>query len=326
MDSNIENSLIIPVYKNEENIKPLIQAINDISVHLSEGFEVIFVIDGSPDNSYQKICEETKNVRFSHQILILSRNFGSFTAIRTGMEHARGQYLAVMAADLQEPIELIVDFFNVLKKDSCDLVLGERLTRDDPKMNSILSGLYWRFYRKCVQPEIPKGGVDIFACNNTVKNAILKINEPNSSLIAQLFWVGFRRMYIPYHRKAREHGNSGWSFKKRIKYMLDSIFSFSDFPIMAILWVGIFSLFISFILGFVTLFSKISGLISTPGYSTTTLLILFMGSSILTTQGIIGCYLWRTFENTKKRPLSLICKHEIFVFNKEKNVEFNKGD
>lgn len=311
MNNKIVNSLVIPIYMNEVNIKPLISAINEISTSINSGLEVVFVVDGSPDRSAEILNSESVNFNFQYQILNLSRNFGSFTAIRTGLEYARGEYVAVMAADLQEPIALIVDFFKTLQNNTCDIVFGQRLTRSDPKITSLLSKIYWTFYRKFVQPEIPKGGVDIFACNSLVKESLLKIQEPNSSLIAQLFWVGYRRTFIPYNRQTRQHGKSSWCFKKRLKYMLDSIFSFSDFPIMAMLWLGSISLLISFILGLITLISKLTGFIDTPGYSTTTLLLLFIGSSILTTQGIIGCYLWRTFENTKKRPLRLISSHLV---------------
>ena len=310
MNEIFEHSLIIPIYGNENNIKPLVNAINNIVKYVSSRFEVVFVIDGSPDKSYENLLKEIEFFHFSYQIITLSRNFGSFTAIRVGMEHARGKKIAVMAADLQEPIDLIVTFFKVLDEDVCDLVLGERLSRDDPKVSSIFSTLYWKFYKKFVQPEIPTGGVDIFACNSLVRDAILRIQEPNSSLVAQLFWVGYRRMFIPYKRKTREIGKSSWTFKKKFKYMLDSIFSFSDFPIMAILWLGSLSLLISIIIALFTVIAKFTGFIDAPGYSTTTILILFMSSTILTTQGIIGCYLWRTFENTKRRPLSLVSTHK----------------
>lgn len=158
MSESIEHSLIIPIYGNENNIKPLINAINNIVEDVSSKFEVVFVIDGSPDKSYDNLLKEIEFFLFSYQIISLSRNFGSFTAIRVGMEHARGKKIAVMAADLQEPIDLIVTFFKLLDEDVCDLVLGERLSRDDPKVSSTFSTLYWKFYKKFVQPEIPTGG------------------------------------------------------------------------------------------------------------------------------------------------------------------------
>jgi glycosyltransferase involved in cell wall biosynthesis len=302
----IKRSLIIPIYKNEANIPGLFAALSKLSNNLDEGLEVIFVVDGSPDKSYDLISQRIHEFSYDSVLILLSRNFGSFTAIRTGLQHARGKHIAVMAADLQEPPELIEQFFELLKKDAADVVFGQRMQRNDPPVQKFLANAYWNIYRKVILPDIPSGGVDIFACNQRVKSAVLSIEEPNSSLVAQLFWVGFRRSFIPYERQERQEGKSSWSLKKRIKYMLDSIFSYSDFPIMTVLWVGLTGLLITAAVGTVTLVAKLMGWIDVPGYTTMTLAILFFGSAILTTQGIIGCYLWRAFENTKKRPISIV--------------------
>jgi len=302
----ITKSLVIPVYKNEGNIPSLLIALIKLANNLGSGFEVIFVVDGSPDRSYELLSVAIHKCPYKAQLISLSRNFGSFTAIRTGLEHAKGEYVAVMAADLQEPPELIEQFFDILGKNAADVVFGERIQRDDPTAQKFLANSYWNMYRKIVLPDIPSGGVDIFACNQQVKSAVLSIEEPNSSLIAQLFWVGFRRSFIPYERQERQVGKSAWSLKKRIKYMLDSVFSYSDFPIMLILWVGLAGLFVTAAVGTVTLLAKLMGWIDVPGYTAMILVTLFFGSAILATQGIIGCYLWRAFENTKKRPISII--------------------
>ncbi len=304
----IEYSLIIPVYNNEENLPHLFSAITEFSSKYKDNFETVFVVDGSPDHSYQLLLSKLDDLPFRSQLVLHSRNFGAFTAIRTGMEHAEGEYIAVMAADLQEPINLIETFFDHLCKDKSDIVFGKRIEREDPPVRKFLAKSYWKLYRKFVLPEIPEGGVDVFACNRTVSETILSIEEPNSSLIAQLFWVGYRRDFIPYERQERQHGESAWGLRKRLRYMLDSIFSYSDLPIMAVLWLGAFSCLITFSLGFVTLLGKLFGLIETPGYTTLILIILFLFSILLLTQGIIGCYLWRAFENTKKRPLNIIIK------------------
>ena len=316
-EQTITKSLIIPVYGNEENIPYLIPAVENIAKNQCSGFEAVFVIDGSPDNSLALLQEAMKTASFSMQIISHSRNFGSFVAIRTGMEHDKGEYLAVMAADLQEPPELVEQFFDILEKDAADIVFGQRVGRNDPPIRRFLADTYWNFYRRVVQPGVPKGGVDIFGCNRRAKEIIMEIREPNSSLVAQLFWVGFRRSFVTYERKKREHGESAWGLRRRIRYMLDSIFSYSDFPIMSVLWVGMLGLFITFLMGGITLFGKLFGLIDEPGYTGIVLLILFFGSSILTTQGILGCYLWRAFENTKRRPLSIVSA-------KEDNTNFEK--
>lgn len=302
----ISKSLIIPVYRNAVNIPSLLKAIEVIAQNYGNTFEAIFVVDGSPDNSYDLLNEHLAKKSFSSQLIALSRNFGSFLAIRTGMEHARGKFIAVMAADLQEPPKLIKEFFTALESNSADVIFGARNKRNDSFWQSFMANSFWAIYRKIVNSEMPKGGVDIFACNQKAKEAVLAIKESHSSLINNLFWIGFRRLFIPYERKEREHGKSAWSFSKRFRYMIDSIFSFSDYPILFVLWTGVIGVFLSLIVGVATIIAKLSGLISVPGYTTIVIVVSFLGSAIMMTQGVLGCYLWRTFENTKKRPLTIV--------------------
>ena len=299
-------SLIIPIYKNRKNIPSLLIALDELSEHYHNNLEVVFVVDGSPDDSYELLEFAIKKVSYCAQLIALSRNFGSFTAIRTGMEAASGEFVAVLAADLQEPPELIKKFFSVLEKDEADIVFGKRTKRNDPWMQKILASIYWAGYRRFIIPEMPAGGVDVFGCNQLVRNAVLSIKEPNSSLIAQLFWVGFRRRFEPYVRRARKEGKSSWGLRKRFRYMMDSILSYSDLPIVVVLWAGALGLALTFLLGGVTILGKVLGFIDVPGYTALVLVNLFFGSALLVTQGIIGSYMWRTFENTKKRPLSII--------------------
>ncbi|BDQ38460.1 glycosyl transferase [Pseudodesulfovibrio nedwellii] len=305
----ISHSLVIPVYGNEENIPHLVLALQKMARAYGESFEVVFVIDGSPDNSLNRILELADG--FNYKTVSHSRNFGSFVAIRTGIEHAEGKYIAVMAADLQEPPHLIEDFFKILEADEADLVFGRRIDRNDPILKKLLSNVYWWFYKKVIEPDLPKGGVDIFACTEEIKKSLLKIEEPNSSLIAQLFWLGYRREFVSYVRQERQHGTSAWGLGKRIRYMIDSVFSYTDLPIMLVLWLGLGSLTVTTTVGIVTIVAKFAGLIAVQGYTAIVLLILFLGSLIITIQGVIGCYLWRTFENTKKRPISLVRSVEV---------------
>lgn len=302
------HSLIIPVYRNAENIAPLLRALAGIDRSVNGDLEVVFVIDGSPDDSGRLILEALPSVEFDARVAFHSRNFGSFIAIRTGLELAKGRYIAVMAADLQEPPELVEEMFRRLSTGDVDVVFGQRVDRSDPALVKLMSKLFWSAYKRFVMPAMPKGGVDIFGCNRDVLDAVLSIEEPNSSLVAQLFWVGFRRDFVPYARRARQHGESGWNFAKRLRYMIDSVLAFTDLPIMLALWLGIVGTVISVILGIVTLIARISGSIEETGYASIILMILFFGSATLTVQGILGCYIWRIAENTKKRPLRIISR------------------
>jgi len=130
-------------------------------------------------------------VRFAWQLVELSRNFGSFAAIRQGLVLARGKCLAVMAADLREPPELIAEFFRELEADKCDVVVGVQTSRADPPLNRLFSRIYWALYRHLIMRDIPAVGVDVFACNRVFRDALLTLEKRNSFLIGQLFWLGF---------------------------------------------------------------------------------------------------------------------------------------
>lgn len=299
-------SLVIPVYRNAENIPSLMAALDSLSSALHGNLEVVFVIDGSPDDSGELIIASP--CRFKSRVIFHSRNFGAFMAIRTGIEHASGDFVAAMAADLQEPPELILKFFELLSADAADIVFGQRISRADPPLKKLLSGVYWSVYRRFVLPAMPKGGVDIFACNRPVRETILSIEEPNSSLIAQLFWAGFRRSFVPYERRARTEGKSAWSLSRRFRYMMDSIFSYTDLPIVIVLWIGVIGCLTSLGFGAMTIVGRLSGDIEERGYTTLVILITFFGSLSLVVQGILGSYLWRALENTKRRPLRVISR------------------
>jgi polyisoprenyl-phosphate glycosyltransferase len=309
---NFRYSLIIPVYGNSDNLPDLMVALRNLAMQLGRSFEVIFVVDGSPDKCWNLLRQALPNESFASQLLLHSRNFGSFPAIRTGFEAARGQFLAAMAADLQEPPELIIDFYRKLETGEADVVFGKRESRDDPMLSRFLSNIFWSIYRKFVIPDMPPGGVDVFGCSRQVLEILFKINESNSSLVGQLFWVGYRRAFLPYKRQKREKGKSQWKFNKRINYLLDSIFSFSDLPVKMLLWSGAFVGMISFLLGTITLFARLMGIINVPGYTMQILFLSFVFSTLLFTQGVIGCYLWRCFENTKSRPLSVVSIQDIY--------------
>lgn len=306
------NSLIIPIYNNENNITYLIEKINDLYEHLSFDLEVIFVIDGSPDNSYELLKDILPKVKFSSKIVLLSRNFGSLNATRTGLKVANGKYFAVMSADLQEPIQLIENFFKTLNQNNFDVVIGVRDSREDPFISKVASNIFWSFYKRFIMKDVPKGGFDVFGCNEAFRNNLLKLSEKNSSLLAQIFWIGFRRKEVKYNRLKRKIGTSQWTFDKKLKYMLDSIFSFSDLPIKLLTIIGAIGIIFFGVTGTITLISKFLNLIDVPGYASIFLSIGFIGAVNIFSLGLIGSYAWRTYENTKARPLSIILKIEEF--------------
>ncbi len=156
-------SLIVPIYKSAANIPGLIEALGRLHQDLGGAVEMVLVVDGSPDESYRLLQEALPKQPYRSTLVALSRNFGSFSAIRAGLAVARGERLAVMAADLQEPPELIVEFDRVLRGGDVDVVVGQRTGRADPAVARLFSNLFWSIYRRWIQPEVPPGGVDISA-------------------------------------------------------------------------------------------------------------------------------------------------------------------
>ena len=302
----VKYSLVSPVFKNESNIESLFSVLHGLNTSLNEELEVVFVIDGSPDRSLDMITQKVAAANFRFRVIELSRNFGSFAAIDVGIKEARGQYFAVMSADLQEPPELVLQIFNSLEHKDFDVAIGTRISRGDSRVNRFMSAAYWRIYRSLINKEIPSGGVDIFGINKRVQSSLSKMNEANSSLIGLLFWIGFRRVEIPYVRSARLDGKSAWTMRKKIKYLSNSIFSFTSLPITFLLVFGAIGTLISLLVALYTVFGYFASQTSVEGYTTLAILILLTWTSSLLGIGIVGTYVWRTFENSKNRPNAII--------------------
>jgi len=313
----MNNSLVIPVYKSEQDIPSLLEALSGLNADLSADLEVIFVVDGSPDQSFQILKDTLSTQPFQSQLILLNRNFGSFPAIRRGLEIATGSRLAVMAADLQEPIELIHQFFTKLSSGEVDVVVGVRTGRKDSLLVKLTSSVFWSTFRKLVMPDMPKGGIDVFGCTSKFRDDLLCLGESNSSLVGQLLWLGGRREEIPYKRRARQQGASAWTYTRRFKYMLDSILAFSDLPIFLLLWIGTCGILGSLGIGLVVLVAWTFGMITVPGYTPVMLLLAVVGSMLMFGQGIIGSYVWRANENSKARPLSIVQSRHEFSASKD---------
>jgi glycosyltransferase involved in cell wall biosynthesis len=301
--SAVANSLVVPVYGNSDSIAALIEAVEEIATQVEGGLEAIFVVDGSPDDSQQRLLSSLAGAGISARVVEHSRNFGSFAAIRTGMSLARGRYVAVMAADLQEPPDLVVRFLLRLASGEVDVVAGERTSRDDS--GDTMSKLYWRLYRRFVLRQVPPEGVDVFACTAAVRDVVCSLESVHTSLVAQLFWVGYRRELVPYARRPSA-GPSGWTFGRKLRYLSDSVFAFTDLPVRILWFAGLAGLAIGALVATLAVVARLAGAIDVPGYTATVLVIVFFGSLNLLGLGIIGSYVWRAYETVKGRPGAIV--------------------
>jgi polyisoprenyl-phosphate glycosyltransferase len=309
-------TVVIPVYRNSESLPELLATLSGVSKSIHEQFaaalEVVFVVDSSPDRSFDLLCEMLPRAPFKSQLLLHARNFGAFAAIRTGLIAGTGPYYGMIAADLQEPPELLIEFLKELVSENSDIVLGVRKNRNDPTVSKLLANGFWRMYRSVVMPEIPKGGLDLFGCNRRVRDELVALEEANSSLVGLVCWLGFRKKQVVYERRPRKHGKSAWSFRKKLKYLIDSVFAFTDLPIRVLSIFGIFGVTVSVVFGVVVLLLKLFAGIETPGYAATILTIMFFGALNMMGLGIVGAYAWRCYENTKRRPLALVQEYRNY--------------
>ncbi|MDZ3824707.1 MAG: glycosyltransferase family 2 protein [Pseudoxanthomonas sp.] len=309
------NSLVIPVYRNAESLPRLLGVLAGLHRDLGEDLEVVFVVDGSPDASAAILRERLPAQPYASRLVLLARNFGAFAAIRAGLEQAGGDRFAVMAADLQEPPELMQEFFRILASGEADVVVGTRRSRSDPWLSRMFSSAFWGLYRRFVIRDIPPGGVDVFACSGAFRNQLLALNESRSSLVGQLFWLGFRRSVVEYDRQSRQEGRSAWGFRRKLDYLLDSLYAFSDLPVRLLLGVGLASLLAGLAIAVVAVVARLSGYIDVPGYTPILVSVLLFGGFNALGLGIVGTYAWRAYENSKGRPLAVVMSASRFPGN-----------
>jgi glycosyltransferase involved in cell wall biosynthesis len=303
-------SIVVPLYRSEENLPDLFRELGRIAQEAPGQVELVFVNDGSPDRSAEVVAEHLERLPAPAQLIRLSRNFGAFSAIAAGLKHARGDYFAVIAADLQEPPELTLRFWEELRSGRADVVFGVRENRSDPALSLLASTVFWYWYRRLVNPEIPEGGVDIFGCNRQVRDQICAMKEVETSLVGLLFWVGYRRGFVGYERRERTKGKSAWTFRKKLNYLVNSVFNFTDLPLRLLMSTGLLGIGFSLVAGVTVLWAKLSGKIALPGYTATVLTIVFFGGLTALGLGIVGQYLWLTLQNARQRPLYIVASME----------------
>lgn len=294
-------SIVIPVYYNEDNLRPLYDDIEEKFIKkIDYDYEIVLVNDGSKDNSYvvmQELAEKDNHIK----IISLSKNFGSHAAILCGLSKCMGDCAIVKAADLQEPTELILEMIDSWQKGN-NVVLAVREGREESKQQTLFANMYYWMVRKFALSSMPKGGFDVYLLDRKVINVLMALDERNSALTGQILWSGFRTDKVYYTRLAREIGKSRWTLKKKIGLVSDTLFSFSNLPIKVVTLVGTLSFIGSLIWAVFEVVFKLMGLIEVSGWTTLFIFNLFSFGVIMLTLGILGEYLWRTFDASRNRP------------------------
>ncbi len=298
-------SLIIPVYYNEDNLRPLYEDLKQKFINMIDyEYEIVMVNDGSRDQSYS-VMKELAGKDCNIRNISLARNFGSHAAILCGLSNCTGDCAVVKAADLQEPTELILEMVEAWKKGN-NVVLAVRDGRDESKGQTFFANFYYKLVQKTALPNMPDQGFDVYLVDRKVINVLENLDEKNSALTGQILWCGFKTEKVYYRRLAREIGTSRWTLKKKIRLVMDTLFSFTTLPITLVLSVGTFSIIAALVWGIIVLISKLVGAIDVSGWTTLFIFNLFSFGVIMMTLGILGEYLWRTFDASRKRPPYII--------------------
>lgn len=306
-------SIIVPVYYNEDTLLKLYEEMKERILDTIGDYEIVMVNDGSSDGSWE-IMNQIRDMDENVKLVSLSRNFGEHAAILAGLSECTGDCAVTKQADLAEDPELIVQMYDKWKE-GYKVVIATREQRDDPFMKKAFANSYYKIMKKTVNDRMPDGGFDCFLMDRKVIQVLELLDEKNSSLELQLLWVGFKTAEVPYHRKEREDGGSSWTFMKRFKLAMDSMMSFSYFPIRFMSGMGVVFAFLAF-LGIIEVIVEYI-LIGTPiaGWPSLMCLILFATGAILIMLGIIGEYLWRALDASRNRPVYI--KDEILQKRKD---------
>lgn len=313
--TGIELSLVIPLFNEEEVFPQLLERLNGLLNKLGLRAEVIFVDDGSSDRTAGLIraaCE-------SHPVyrgVILSRNFGHQIAVTAGMMHTRGNAVAILDGDLQDPPEVVAEFYEKLQgrgdgggKGPFDVVYAVRQARKENILKRTAYAAFYRLLRRLATIPIPLDSGDFCIMSRRVVNEVNAMRERHRFVRGLRSWVGFRQVAHPYPRAARQAGQSKYSFSKLLQLAFDGIFTFSERPLQ---WSGKFGLFVAvcavlyafFIVGWRLFLDRDSN--ATSGFATLAVGLFFMGGVQLISIGILGEYIGRIHNEVKNRPLYVV--------------------
>lgn len=299
-------SIVVPVYFNADSLLLLFEEFRELEAKLAEravSLELIFVDDGSKDASLSLLLD-FREKRPDTRVVKLTRNFGAVHCSKTGFQFVTGDAFMIVAADLQDPPDLVLAMVDRWLAGS-KFVICERITRDDPLISKIYSRLYYKLVRAFVIPDYPEGGYDIALMDKALQSPML--NSAKSVFTPLLaYWLGYQPDVIHYHRRAREHGKSRWTFAKKFQTFLDVMLGFSMTPIRVISGVGAIVSLCSFLYGGSVVVHATLYQLPVEGFATVVALITFLLGLIILMLGIIGEYLWRIFDETNKRPETVI--------------------
>ncbi len=302
-------SVVIPVYYNEQSLRPLFDALMQIDAELRERqvrLQLIFVDDGSGDGSLRELLDIASDYD-AVKVVKHSRNFGSMMALKTGFQFVEGDCFAILTADLQDPPALLIQMVDKWLA-GAKYVICARTEREGSWSSRLFASIYHKLVQLLVMSDYPRGGFDIVLMDRALL-PYMQQSGKNINVPVFAHYLGFKPAVIYYKRQAREHGASRWTFRKRLKLFVDSLLGFSMVPLRLISVTGFGVATLAFLYGIVVVVLALLGqrdFEANRGFATLAALISFLLGLIIVMLGIIGEYIWRIFDEVNHRPESVI--------------------
>ena len=299
-------SIVIPVYYNAASLVALHQRLEQLAqTENGCAFEFIYVDDGSGDDSYailRRLAQSDDRVR----VIKLTRNFGSNTAILAGLAHARGQAQAFIAADLQDPPEMLSEMLRRWENGAKVVLAVRRDRAGDPWGTRLFAGLFNWLFEKLVFPGHSPQGIGFFLVDRQVAQTLVQAEERNPHLTGLLLWTGFPSEQVTYDRLERPHGRSRWTFRKKFKFFIDAFAAFSYLPLRLASALGFLLAFLGGLYALLVIALRLFGAIPIQGWTALIVVVLLLSGMQLLILGILGEYLWRTLDASRRRPLFIV--------------------
>ena len=308
-----EISIVVPLYNEEKNIRLMYDRLVSSILKITSNFEIIYVNDGSKDNSFLellKLSNEDERVKYIN----FSRNFGHQIAVTAGLDYSKGTAVVIIDGDLQDPPEVIPEMY-AKHKEGFEVVYGQRLKRKgDNFFKKITAKYFYRILKKITSINIPLDTGDFRLIDQKIVKDLKNMPEQNKFLRGQIAWLGYRQTSVFFERDERKFGETGYPFSKMLKFALDGITGFSDVPLQFVTKTGIFISFISFLVILYAIFSHFILERTITGWTSLIISSMFIGGVQLISVGIIGEYISRINKNVQNRPLYIV---------RETNIEAN---
>ncbi len=304
-------SIVVPIYYNELNIPDTVPQLLALAPQLpGYELELVFVDDGSKDDSLALLLEQQRLHPETIKVVKLTRNFGAMSAVQAGLTVATGDCVGIIAADLQDPPELFLEMVGHWERGT-KVVFAVRADREESRSQKFFSNGYYALIRKFALAGYPPGGFDFFLVDRQVLDEVNQIREKNTNLMSLIFWLGHHPVMIPYVRRSRKKGTSRWTLAKKIKLFIDSFVAFSYAPIRFLSLTGLVFAVLGFVYAAIVFFGWLVNGIPVKGYAPIIIFVALTSGIQMLMLGVLGEYLWRALDETRRRPSFVV--DEIFA-------------